>query len=86
MTTDLNLTDMETGCKLFRGGGWGKTPIQENRSGFEPKIIAKASRLNVWIYEVPISHRGRTYAVGKKIGWRDGISALRCILKYNFFI
>jgi hypothetical protein len=62
-----------------------KVNVEENRFGFEPEITAKVSRLNVRIYEVPISYYGRTYAEGKKINWRDGVSALRCILKYNFF-
>jgi glycosyltransferase involved in cell wall biosynthesis len=84
MATDLNLTDMETCYKLFRREVLERIVIQEDRFGFEPEITAKVSRLNLRIYEVPISYHGRTYAEGKKIGWRDGISALRCILKYNF--
>lgn len=85
MATNLNLTDMETGYKLFRREVIQKIKIEEPRFGFEPEITAKVSKLNVRIYEVPISYYGRTYAEGKKIGWRDGFSALRCILKYNFF-
>jgi glycosyltransferase involved in cell wall biosynthesis len=84
MATNLNITDMETCFKLFRREVLQKITIQENRFGFEPEITAKVSRLNVRIYEVPISYYGRTYAEGKKIGWRDGFSALRCIIKYNF--
>jgi glycosyltransferase involved in cell wall biosynthesis len=84
MATDINLSDMETGYKVFRREIIQSIIIEENRFGFEPEIVAKVSRLNVRIYEVPISYYGRTYAEGKKIGWRDGISALRCILKYNF--
>lgn len=85
MATDLNLTDMETCYKLFRRELLQKIRLQEDRFGFEPEIIAKVSRLNLRIYEVPISYHGRTYAEGKKIGWRDGLSALRCIFKYRFF-
>lgn len=85
MATDLNLTDMETCYKLFRRELLQKIRLQEDRFGFEPEIIAKVSRLNLRIYEVPISYHGRTYADGKKIGWRDGLSALRCIFKYRFF-
>ncbi len=85
MATDLNLTDMETGYKAFRREVIQKIEIEENRFGFEPEITAKVAHLNVRIYEVPISYYGRTYAEGKKIGWKDGVSALRCIIKYNFF-
>lgn len=85
MATDLNLTDMETGYKVFRREVIQKIKIDENRFGFEPEITAKVAKLRVRIYEVPISYYGRTYAEGKKIGWKDGFSALRCIIKYNFF-
>jgi glycosyltransferase involved in cell wall biosynthesis len=85
MATNLNLSDMETGYKLFRREVIQKIVIQEPRFGFEPEITAKVSKLGVRIYEVPISYYGRTYAEGKKIGWRDGFSALRCIIRYNFF-
>ena len=84
MATNLNLTDMETGYKLFRREVIQRIRIEEPRFGFEPEITAKVSKLNVRIYEVPISYYGRTYAEGKKVGWRDGFSALRCIVKYNF--
>ena len=84
MATDLNLTDMETCYKIFRREIIQKIRIQENRFGFEPEITAKVARLQVRIYEVAISYYGRTYAEGKKIGWRDGIRALWCIFKYNF--
>jgi hypothetical protein len=84
MATDINLSDMETGYKVFRREVIQRVAIEENRFGFEPEIVAKVSKLNVRIYEVPISYYGRTYAEGKKIGWRDGFSALRCIFKYNF--
>jgi glycosyltransferase involved in cell wall biosynthesis len=85
MATNLNLTDMEAGFKAFRRETIQQIKIEENRFGFEPEIVAKVSRLKVRIYEVAISYYGRTYAEGKKVGWRDGVSALRCIVKYNFF-
>jgi glycosyltransferase involved in cell wall biosynthesis len=85
MATDLNLSDMETCYKVFRREIIQKIKIEEDRFGFEPEITAKVARLNVRIYEVAISYYGRTYAEGKKIGWRDGFHALWCILKYNFF-
>jgi hypothetical protein len=84
MATNLNLSDMETCYKAFRREILQSLQIEEPRFGFEPEITAKVSRLGVRIYEVPISYYGRTYAEGKKIDWRDGMSALRCILKYNF--
>lgn len=83
MFTNLNLTDMETCYKAFRREIIQKIKIEEPRFGFEPEITAKVAKLGVRIYEVAISYHGRTYAEGKKIGWRDGMSALRCILKYN---
>lgn len=85
MATNLNLTDMETCYKLFRKEVLDKIKIEENRFGFEPEITAKVSKLNLRIYEVPISYYGRTYDEGKKIGWKDGVYAFLCILKYNFF-
>jgi glycosyltransferase involved in cell wall biosynthesis len=84
MTTNINLTDMESGYKMFRREVVQHIKIEENRFGFEPEIVAKVSQMGLRIYEVPISYYGRTYAEGKKIGWRDGFSALRCIFKYNF--
>ncbi|HSY74444.1 MAG TPA: glycosyltransferase family 2 protein [Dongiaceae bacterium] len=84
MATGVNLTDMETCYKTFRREIIQKITIEENRFGFEPEITAKVARLNVRIYEVAISYYGRTYAEGKKIGWRDGFRALWCIFKYNF--
>jgi glycosyltransferase involved in cell wall biosynthesis len=84
MATNLNLTDMETCYKAFRQEVIRKITIKENRFGFEPEITAKVAALGVSIFEVPISYNGRTYKEGKKINWRDGVSALRCILKYNF--
>jgi hypothetical protein len=83
MFTNLNLTDMETCYKVFRRDVLKQITIEENRFGFEPEITAKVSKLNVVIYEVGISYYGRSYAEGKKIGWRDGFRALWAILKYN---
>jgi glycosyltransferase involved in cell wall biosynthesis len=83
MMTNLNLTDMETCYKVFRREVIQSIDIQEKRFGFEPEITAKISKLDVRIYEVPISYYGRTYSEGKKIGWKDGLSAIRCILKYG---
>ncbi len=83
MATNLNLTDMETCYKVFRRDVLQQIQIEENRFGFEPEITAKVARLNVPIYEVGISYYGRTYAEGKKIGWRDGFRALWAIFKYN---
>lgn len=85
MLTNLNLTDMETCYKAFRREILDSITIEEDRFGFEPEITAKMARLNARIYEVGISYSGRTYAEGKKISWRDGVSALRCIIKYNLF-
>jgi len=84
MAADINLTDMECGYKAFRREVIQRIAIQENRFGFEPEIVAKVSRMKLRLYEVPVSYYGRTYAEGKKIGWQDGFSALRCIVKYNF--
>lgn len=84
MVTDLNLTDMECGYKVLRREVVQQIEIQENRFGFEPEIVAKVARTGARIYEVSVSYNGRTYAEGKKINWKDGVSALRCILKYNF--
>ncbi len=83
MLTNLNLTDMETCYKAFRREIIQSIEIEESRFGFEPEITAKVARLGVRIYEVAISYHGRTYAEGKKIGWKDGFSAIRCILRYN---
>src|ERR1035441_9305307 len=83
MMTNLNLTDMETCYKVFRRDVLQKIRIEEDHFGFEPEITAKVARLHVVIYEVGISYYGRTYAEGKKIGWRDGVRALWGILKYN---
>ena len=83
MGTNINLTDMETCYKMFRREVLQKITIEENRFGFEPEITAKVAKLGVVIYEVGISYYGRTYAEGKKIGWRDGFRALWAIFKYN---
>jgi len=85
MFTDLNLTDMETCYKAFRTEVIQSIHIREKRFGFEPEITAKVARRGCRIYEVGISYYGRTYAEGKKIGWKDGVRAIWCILKYNLF-
>jgi glycosyltransferase involved in cell wall biosynthesis len=85
MFTNINLTDMETCYKLFRREILEDLHIEEPRFGFEPEITAKVARMKVRIYEVGISYYGRTYEEGKKIGWRDGVRAIVCILKYNLF-
>jgi glycosyltransferase involved in cell wall biosynthesis len=86
MMTDLNLTDMETCYKLFRRDIIQGLQLEEKRFGFEPEVTAKVARIpSVRIYEVGISYYGRTYAEGKKIGWRDGFRAIYCILKYGLF-
>lgn len=86
MFTDLNLTDMETCYKLFDAAMIKSLKLKEQRFGFEPEVTAKISRVpRVRIYEVGISYYGRTYHEGKKIGWRDGLRAFWCILKYNTF-
>ena len=84
MFTNLNLTDMETCYKVFRREILQQITIEENRFGFEPEITAKVAKLRVPIYEVSISYYGRTYEEGKKIGWRDGLRAIWCIVKYRF--
>ena len=83
MLTNINLTDMETCYKAFRLDVIRRITVEEDRFGFEPEITAKVARLGVRIYEVGISYYGRTYAEGKKIGWRDGFRALYAILQYN---
>lgn len=86
MFTNLNLTDMETCYKLFRREHIQSLDLKENRFGFEPEVTAKISRIpKIRIYEVGISYYGRTYEEGKKIGWKDGVRAIYCILKYNLF-
>ena len=83
MFTNLNLTDMETCYKAFRREIVQSIRIEENRFGFEPEVTAKIAKLKCRIYEVGISYYGRTYEEGKKIGWKDGMRAIVCILKYN---
>ena len=85
MFSDLNLTDMETCYKLFKKEIIKSIELTEDRFGFEPEVTIKISRIpEIKIYEVGISYAGRTYAEGKKINWRDGISAIYCIIKYGF--
>jgi hypothetical protein len=83
MLTDLNLTDMETCYKMFRRDLIQSIVIEEDRFGFEPEVTAKLAAAGVRIFEVGISYNGRTHAEGKKIGWRDGVSAVSCIVKYS---
>src|SRR5207249_1052100 len=82
--TNLNLTDMETCYKAFRREVIQAIPIEEDRFGFEPEITVKIAKRRLRIYEVGISYWGRTYEEGKKIGWKDGMRALWCLLKYSF--
>ena len=83
--TNLNLTDMETCYKVFRGDLLRGLDLREERFGFEPEVTAKIARRGVRIYEVGISYWGRTYEEGKKINWRDGVEALACIVRYGLF-
>jgi glycosyltransferase involved in cell wall biosynthesis len=83
--TDLNLSDMETCYKAFKREVIQSINIRENRFGFEPEVTAKIANKNLRIYEVGISYYGRTYDEGKKIGWKDGVRAIYCILKYNLW-
>jgi glycosyltransferase involved in cell wall biosynthesis len=83
MFTNLNLTDMETGYKVFRREIIQRMKIEESRFGFEPEITAKLAKIGCRIYEVGISYYGRTYAEGKKVSWKDGVWAIWCIIKYN---
>jgi glycosyltransferase involved in cell wall biosynthesis len=86
MFTNLNLTDMETCYKLFRTEIIQGMPLQEKRFGFEPEVTARVAKIpNVRIYEVGISYSGRTYEEGKHIGWKDGVRAIYCIVKYGLF-
>jgi glycosyltransferase involved in cell wall biosynthesis len=85
MFSNLNLTDMEVGYKVFKSEIIKSIKLEENRFGFEPEITAKIAKLKIRIYEVGINYYGRKYEEGKKITWRDGFSAIRCILKYNIF-
>ena len=83
VTTNLNLTDMETGYKAFRREVIQSLRLRSQRFGFEPEVTAKIAQRGYRLYEVPISYHGRDYWEGKKIRWKDGVSAIRCILKYN---
>ena len=83
MLSNLNLTDMENCYKVFRSETIKSINLKENRFGFEPEVTAKIAKKNCKIYEVGVKYYGRTYDQGKKIGWKDGISAIRCIFKYN---
>jgi len=85
MLTNLTLTDMETCYKVFTRSVLQQLTITEDRFGFEPEFTARVARMNIRIYEVGIAYHGRSYQEGKKVNWRDGVSALRCILKYNLF-
>ena len=85
MFTNLNLTDMEVGYKLFRSEILKDINLVENRFGIEPEVTAKISKKKIRIFEVGISYYGRKYEDGKKITWKDGFSAIRCIIKYNLF-
>ncbi len=85
MLTDLNLTDMETGYKVFTKKSLDELTFECDRFGFEPEFTSKVAKKNFRIYEVPISYSGRDYAHGKKITWKDGVAAVWFILKYRFF-
>jgi hypothetical protein len=83
MFTDVNLTDMETCYKMMRRDLLQSLPLSAHRFGIEPELTARLAQAGARIYELPISYHGRSYAEGKKIGWRDGVSALWSILRYN---
>jgi len=85
MFTDVNLTDMETCYKMVRRELLQSLPLSANRFGIEPELTARLAQAEARIFEMPISYNGRSYAEGKKIGWKDGVSALWCIWKYNMF-
>lgn len=85
MLTNLNISDMETCYKAFRSDIARQITIESNRFGMEPEITAKVAKLGCRVYEVPISYYGRDYSEGKKITWKDGVSAIWCILKFNLF-
>ena len=85
MVSDINLTDMETCYKVFRREVLTGLTLKSNRFGFEPEVTIKVARRNWRIYEVPISYYGRSYAEGKKIGWKDGVSAIYSIFRFRFF-
>lgn len=83
MFTNLNLSDMETGYKVFKAEVIKDLPLRSNRFGFEPEVTAKVARRNWRMFETPISYYGRSYSEGKKIGWKDGFQAIYCILRYS---
>ena len=85
MLSNLNLTDMENCYKVFKSDIIKNIDLKENRFGFEPEITAKIAKKNIRIYEVGVKYHGRNYSQGKKITWKDGFSALRCIFIYNLF-
>ncbi len=85
MLSNLNLTDMEVGYKVFKSSLLKEINLKEDRFGFEPEITAKIAKKNIKIYEVGVKYFGRKYSEGKKITWKDGFSAIRCIIKYNLF-
>tara|TARA_Y100001980_G_C14533896_1_gene310194 strand:- start:829 stop:1518 length:690 start_codon:yes stop_codon:yes gene_type:complete len=85
MFSNLNLTDMEVGYKVFKTSVLKEITLKENRFGFEPEVTAKIAKKDIRIYEVGISYFGRKYSEGKKITWKDGFSAIRCILRYNLY-
>jgi len=85
MLSNLNLTDMETGYKVCRREVISNMALKSNRFGFEPEFTSKVSRMHLRVYEVPISYRGRTYEEGKKIGWKDAVSAFFAIIRFNVF-
>ena len=86
MLTNLNLSDMETCYKVFRADILKRLVLRSNRFGFEPEFTAKVARLGCRIYEVPVSYHGRGYESGKKITWKDGLSAIGSIIRYRFFV
>jgi len=83
--SNLNLSDMECGYKVFKSNIIKNINLKENRFGFEPEITAKISKKNIRLFEVGVSYNGRKYSEGKKITWKDGFSAIRCLIKYNLF-
>jgi glycosyltransferase involved in cell wall biosynthesis len=85
IVTNLNLSDMEVGYKVFRSEILQRLRLKSNRFGIEPELTVKVAKLECRIYEVPIAYHGRTYAEGKKIGWRDGIAALYYIIRFRLF-
>jgi hypothetical protein len=85
MLSDLNLADMEVGYKVFRREIFDYITLKSDRFGFEPEVTIKTAKLGCRIYEVPVAYHGRTYAEGKKIGWKDGVAAMWHMIKYRYF-